>query len=161
MTLADLILSNGWLSKTPAEIMALLSVPSVERRDDSLYTWAGVALVIGPQNAEGLRLALEANGLGWAVHQLGGSGIQLSQPLVQQMLTQFAAAGVAGCAELAAVGISHVTPWQAAGLPQMPSMTEVELTLNKQHMLDDAANRLMVFREKVTVWDGANPAPVL
>ena len=99
---------------------------SVQVRDDQLYTWAGVALIVGPQNAEALRLALESNGMGWAVHQLGGSGLQLSNELVQQALLGFAQTGVPGCAELAAKGVTLVAPWQSMGLSQEPTLQEVQ-----------------------------------
>lgn len=124
MTLEQLIQSGNYPSAAAA-YQALIT-PSVEVRDDQLYTWAGVAQIVGPEAAEALRLALEANGLGWAVHQLGGSGLQLSNDLVQQALLGFAQAGIPGMAELAAVGKSLKAPWQAAGLPGAPTEAEVQ-----------------------------------
>ena len=120
-----------------AQCLSKLLASTAEVRDDQLYTWAGVALIVGPQNAEALRLALESNGMGWAVHQLGGSGLQLSNDLVQQALLGFAQAGVDGCAELAAKGIHLVAPWQQIGLAQEPTLAEVEAALSSVNVEPD------------------------
>lgn len=123
MSLVDLVRAGNYANAQAA--FDAITTPSVEIRDDVNYTWAGVALVVGPEAAEMLRLALNDNGMGWVVHQLGGLGIQLSNPLVQQALTGFAAAGLPGCAELKAKGISLITPWQSAGLNE-PTLENVE-----------------------------------
>jgi len=122
MSLQQLVQQNNYASAQAA--YTAITAATIERRDDQLYTWAGVALIVGPVGAESLRVALEANGMGWAVHQLGGSGLQLSSELVQQALLGFAAAGVSGCAELAAMGRSLVAPWQQAGIAE-PTLGEV------------------------------------
>jgi hypothetical protein len=124
MTLQNLIQSGNYDS--PQAAYNAITSPSIEVRDDDLYTWAGVALVGGPVAAESLRIALEQNGMGWAVHQLGGAGLQLSNPLVQGALLQLAQAGVPGCAELAAKGISMKAPWFVAGIdePTLEQVTE-------------------------------------
>lgn len=128
MSLSNLIRSGDYA--TAQEAFDEITTPSIEVRDDQLYTWSGVALVVGPQAAEGLRLALLANGLGWVVHQLGGLGIQLSNPLVQQALLGFAQAGLPGCAELAAKGISLQAPWQVDGIETEPTMEDVTEVFN-------------------------------
>ena len=118
---------EDWQIKSAKELAELINAKSIEVRDDELYTWAGVAIGAGPAGAEAFRLALEANGMGWAVHQLGGSGMQLSHPLVQQALLGFAQMGVPGCAELAAVGINRVSPWVQAG--NTGECTEQDVTI--------------------------------
>jgi len=123
MSLQSLIQQGSYDSAQAA--YDAITTPSVERRDDQLYTWAGVALLAGAVGAESLRVALEQNGMGWAVHQLGGSGLQLSNPLVQQALLGFASANVPGCADLAATGISTITPWQRDGISE-PSLEDVQ-----------------------------------
>ena len=128
MSLTNLIRSGDYA--TAQEAFDAITTPSIEVRDDQLYTWSGVALVVGPQAAEGLRLALLANGLGWVVHQLGGLGIQLSNELVQQALLGFAQAGLPGGAELAAKGISLLAPWQVDGIETEPTIEEVTEAFN-------------------------------
>lgn len=97
----------------------------VELRDDKPYTWATIADVVGPMNAEAIRLALESNSLGWACLQLGGQGLSLSDSRVQQALLGFAQANVPGCAELAAKSISLQAFWKSAGLTE-PTLADVE-----------------------------------
>ena len=128
MGLSNLIRSGDYA--TEQEAFDAITTPSIEVRDDQLYTWSGVALVVGPQAAEGLRIALIDNGLGWVVHQLGGLGIQLSNELVQQALLGFAQAGLPGCAELAAKGISFQAPWQVDGIETEPTMEDVAEAFN-------------------------------
>jgi hypothetical protein len=137
MTLQSLIQSGNYDS--PQAAYDAITSPSIEVRDDDLYTWAGVALVGGPVAAESLRIALEQNGMGWAVHQLGGAGLQLSNPLVQGALLQLAQVGVPGCAELAATGISFVTPWQQANI-QQPTLEQVTTEWNAWKAETDLAN---------------------
>jgi hypothetical protein len=137
MTLQSLIQSGNYDS--PQSAYDAITSPSIEVRDDALYTWAGVALVGGPVAAESLRIALEQNGMGWAVHQLGGAGLQLSNPLVQGALLQLAQAGVPGCAELAATGISFVAPYQQAGIDK-PTLEEVTTEWNAWKAETDLAN---------------------
>jgi hypothetical protein len=102
---------SDWRNKTAAEIAAVLNTQSVMVKDDQMYTWAGVAVAITSTNAENMRIFMEANGLGWAVHQLGGSGIQLSYPATQDMLSSLMAAGVAGADTLKWIGIHYVSPY--------------------------------------------------
>jgi len=136
MTLYDIVAQGNYPSASDA--YTAITTDNVEVRDDQLYTWAGVALVVGPQNAEALRLALDANGMGWAVHQLGGSGLQLSNELVQTALLAFASSGVPGCGQLAAVGIHYVTPYEQAELPQ-PTQQDVTLVWNQWKTDSDLA----------------------
>ena len=147
MTLQSLIQSGNYDS--PQAAYDAITSPTIEVRDDDLYTWAGVALVGGPVAAESLRIALEQNGMGWAVHQLGGAGLQLSNPLVQGALLQLAQAGVPGCSELAAVGISFVTPWQQANIEQ-PTLEQVEKVWTVDKARRDMSAELQVLQAKST-----------
>lgn len=122
-TLYDLIVAGNYSSATEA-YQAILE-PTIEVRDDQLYTWAGIALIVDAAGAEELRFALEASGMGWVVHQLGGSGIQLSNPLTQRALLTFAQNGVPGCDLLAETGIKFIPPWKHAGLESPPSLEDV------------------------------------
>jgi hypothetical protein len=137
---------EGWQNKTAEQIATELNTPSVVVTDDQLYTWAGVALIAGPVGAESLRLALDANGMGWVVHQLGGSGIQLSNEQVQQVLLGFAQAGIPGMAELAAIGKSLVSPAAKNGFG---TVTAGQV----QSAIDDSrlTNAKALFAERMTV----------
>jgi len=168
MELYELIASiPDWKTKTASQLVDLLNDSTVVQIDSDLYTWAGVALVVGPQGADLLRLALESNGVTWAVYQLGGTGLQLSHPTTQAMLNQFAASGVPGAEELALAGIHYVSPAQNAGLsPATLSDVEAAVALlnlqtTKQVIEDDWSNRLQSAREALSSWDGTGEAPVL
>jgi len=149
MTLAELIVRKGWNGKAASEVMSLANAESVEVVDDQMYTWAGVAEIVGPVGAEALRLALDANGVGWAVHQLGGSGVQLSHPLVQSMLLGFAQANVPGCAELAAVGIHNESPWKNAGGESDVTLQESEDAVLSVNTSDRITNASALARERM------------
>jgi hypothetical protein len=148
---------------TDEQIAAALNAASVQRVDQQLYTWAGVALIVGPHNAEALRVALEANSMGWVVHQLGGSGIQLSNPMVQAALLGFSQTGVPGCSQLAAQGVSLISVLAQAGLPAATA-ADVNLALfedSKASLIQAAADRYNLFVSAVNAWDGSGEEPVL
>jgi hypothetical protein len=164
----DLIQSiPDWQNKTAAEIVSELNAETVQYVDPQLYTWAGVALIAGPVGAEALRIALEQNGMGWAVHQLGGSGLQLSNDLVQQALLGFAQAGVPGCADLASTGKRLISKATQSGLPPVtePDVSEtlaaLQLRDDKDALLADGAARWNAFADAVEAWDGNGEEPVL
>lgn len=168
MELANVIESiPEWQTRAASQLVSLLNDPTIEIVDPQLYTWAGVGLIAGAVGAEGLRLGLEGNGLGWVVHQLGGSGIQLSNPLMQQVLIGLAQAGVPGCAALAQTGIHYVSPMQQAGLPlaTLGQVVEAVSFLNfletKAQMMGDAALRYNLYVNALDGWDGSGAAPIL
>ena len=150
MSLQSLIQQGNYQSAQVA--YDAITTPSVERRDDELYTWAGVALIAGAVGAETLRIALQENGMGWVVHQLGGGGIQLSNELVQQALLGFAQAGLPGCAELAATGISFITPWQSVGITE-PTLEQVTEAWESVQLANAARARLLVIQATRQKWD--------
>jgi len=152
-----------WEELSTQEIANLLNAKTVEKIDDQLYTWAGVALIAGAGQAEGFRVALEQNYLGWAVHQLGGSGIQLSNPLVQQVLLDFARAGLPGAEALALTGRKFVSPMEDAGLEEatVDMVEDGLLQIQKKNLEDVAINRLQAYREALSAWDGSGEEPVL
>lgn len=167
MSLRTLIENLG-ADKTAAELVALLNAQSVEIIDEQLYTWAGVALIAGPDGAENFRIALEANGMGWAVHQLGGSGLQLSHPLTQQALAAFEAGNVPGASLLKAAGIHYVSPYVADGGVGLVSEPQVQAELDlillqaqKQSLIDSGAQAWNAFVNAVDAWDGVGDPPVL
>ena len=130
MSLQSLIREGNYANAQ--EAFDAITAPSVTVTDDQLYTWAGVALLVGPVGAESLRVALEQNGMDWVVHQLGGSGIQLSNELVQQALLGFSQAGVSGCSILAAQGVSQKAPWQVDGIATEPTLQQVTDAFNAE-----------------------------
>ena len=135
-------------NKSVAAITAELNDSTIEIRDDQQYTWAGVALLAGPAAAETLRIALEGNGMGWAVHQFGGSGLSLTDPQVRGAITQFiqlgnsesAYAALADLQVILDVTISYIS---VAQKQLQADVTEAEVTAaltEESELLRDAAN---------------------
>lgn len=154
------------LSGTAQEITDHLNALTIEKRDDQLYTWAGVANLVGPVGAESLRLALEANNLAWVNLQLGGFGIQLSNPLVQQALLGFAQAGVPGCDVLAAQGIRHVSPYINAGgsgdvllINVQTALSQIAIEDAKQSTRTAGSSTYNAWVSAVESWDGTGDPP--
>jgi hypothetical protein len=164
MILLNLITSIAdYQSKTNAELVAILNQKTIEKIDEQLYTWSGVALIAGAVGAESLRVALEQNNLGWVVHQLGGSGIQLSNPLVQQVLLGFDRAGVPGCELLASTGRRMISVAEQSGLGIVTESDVVAALLiqSKQAFFNVAASRWNTFVAAYESWDGNGEGPVL
>jgi hypothetical protein len=164
MSLLNLITAIAdYETKTNAELVAILNEKTIEKTDDQLYTWSGVALIAGAVGAESLRVALEQNNLGWVVHQLGGSGIQLSNPLVQQVLLGFAQAGLPGCDVLATTGRRMISVAEQSGLGIVTESDVVSALLiqSKQVFFDVAAARWNAFVAAYESWDGSGEGPVL
>ena len=147
MSLQNLVAGGNY--ESPQAAYDAITTPSVERRDDQKYTWAGVADLIGPEATEGLRIKFDTSGFGWVSLQLGGLGIQLSDARVQLVLLGFAQANVAGCATLAAKGISLVAPWQAAGITE-PTLSDVEKAWTIDKARRDMAAILQPIQAKST-----------
>ncbi len=158
----------GWKDMILTELTDYLNVENIEVKDEQLYTWAGIALLAGPVNAEYLKVALEQNNLSWAVHQLGGTGLQLSNPLIQQVLLSFHQAGIPGCLELANVGIKRISMWTKAGGKYPISTDKVdearkELIIEelRESKLMEASREYNKFLDFINSWDGTGEEPNL
>ncbi|NBW19788.1 MAG: hypothetical protein EBR82_68625 [Caulobacteraceae bacterium] len=160
MNLAALVESvPDWQTKTPEQLLASLRDPSVLVEDHDLYTWAGVAAVIGDVGASALCDALIAAGKLWAVHQFGGRGLDLSNPEIQQQLYYLDSVGVPGMETLALHVRRQVSKLQQAGIET--TVAEVGLVQRKRILEDAAINRLQAYREALSAWDGSGEEPVL
>jgi len=68
---------DNWESLTEAEILAAAKYPSHLLGDRQMWTLLGIAQIIGDANVEPLISFLQSIGLGWIVHQAGGSGLPI------------------------------------------------------------------------------------
>ncbi len=159
--LLDLIQSVAdWQNKTAEEIYAELSAPSILIEDKELYTWAGIATVCGDEAASALCSKLIEFGKVWAVHQLGGKGLDLSNEDIQQQLYYLDSIGVPNMALLAQHVKKAVSPLQQMGIETTPP--EIEVVKRKKILEDAAIDRLQVYREALSSWDGnVETEPVL
>lgn len=151
--LSDLIASiDDWQTKTASQLYSELSAENIPYRDRSLWTWAGIALVAGNVGAEGLRLALEQNNMGWAVHQLGGIGMDLSLDEIQQTLYLLDANGVPGMEDVALAVKRNVSKLQQAGITA--TLAQVELEQSKRIKILAAAQRYNTYLAAINLWNG-------
>lgn len=99
-----------WQSKSPEDVLAYLSAESILYEDHQLWTWAGIAQVTGDEGASALcNKLIELNKL-WAVHQLGGAGLDLANDEIQQQLYYMHSIGVPGMADLASSVKRYYSP---------------------------------------------------
>jgi hypothetical protein len=150
------------------EIVNTLNAESVVIENHEKITWAGVAIVMGPENAERLLVALRASGLEWANLQLGGQGIDIAHPLVQGMLTNFENAQQPGVTELKAYGVRYVSPYVYNGGTGMVTaeqitnlLLETELDDKRTAMRAKGASEYNKFIDAVAAWNGEDDEPRL
>jgi hypothetical protein len=166
--LSDLITQiPDWQTKSSQEILDHLTTPSIEFVDSSQWTWAGVASVAGNAGAEGLRVALEQGGMGWAVHQLGGSGLVLSLDAIQFVLRSLDANGVPGMATVAdatkrLISIAEQNGITVSLVDVDAALVALQLQAQRSELITNGATRWNAFCAAVDSWDG-DPAtePVL
>lgn len=167
MEIVSLIASvDGWQDKSPAELLAELSEPTELIEDRELYTWGGVAEVIGDANATALCDALVAAGKLWAVHQLGGRGLDLARPDVQQQLLYLDSVGVPGMKSLAEHVRKTVSKLAKAGIET--TLEEIESTVHQMKLAlwrntkeEIAWDRFQAYKVALTEYDGQGPEPEL
>lgn len=148
-----------WQNKTPQQLHAVLSDPSILVTDNRLYTWAGVAQVAGDAGAAALCSKLIEFGKLWAVHQLGGAGLDLSNDEIQQQLYLLDSLGVPNMATLAEHVHKYISVLQQAGIEA--TVDDVALAQRKAILEDAAIDRLQAYREALASWDGSGEEPVL
>jgi len=158
---------DDWQNKTSQQILDVLTTPSIEFVDSSQWTWAGVAAVAGNAGAEGLRVALEQGGMGWAVHQLGGSGLVLSLDTIQAALRMLDANGVPGMGAIAdatkrLISIAEQNELSVSLVDVDAALVSLQLQARRSELITNGATRWNAFCAAVDLWDG-DPAtePVL
>jgi hypothetical protein len=162
-TLISLIESiDDWQSKTDQQLHDALHAETIQYQDHELWTWAGVAETGGNACAEGLRIALEANNMGWAVHQLGGSGLDLSLAPIQAALSALWGNG-AGVPDLDLVALAvkrMISPLEDAGITA--TLSQVSLAKSKRLKYLAAASRWNSYVPNLSAWNGdPNTEPTL
>jgi hypothetical protein len=168
MTLLKKIINSlQYRTKTPEQIFSQLNDKNILYEDHIPWTWAGIAAVVGNTGAESLRIALENHGMGWAVHQLGGSGLDLSLNDVQYALYALEASGVEGMQQVALSVKRMQSILEKNNIST--DIEEVTLTINelkleyeKKKEIDLAMDRVNDYKISINLWDG-NPdtKPVL
>lgn len=155
---------DGWNLKSPQDILNILNIKNIEYIDKTPWTWAGIADVVGNNGAESLKTALEKNGMGWAVYQLGGIGLDLSVTDVQNALYYLENIGVKDMEKIATSVKRMISILEQNEIH--PTETDIEeakacllLEEQKQQLITENANRWNRFCNAVNSWDGTEPQP--
>jgi hypothetical protein len=165
--LSDLITQiPDWQTKSSQQILDVLTKPSIEFSDSSQWTWAGVASVAGNEGAEGLRIALEQGGMGWAVHQLGGSGLVLSLEPIQAALRMLDVNGVQGMGKIADATKRLISIAEQNGITVSlndvdSALVALQLQTRRSELIANGASRWNAFCSAVDSWDGVALEPEL
>jgi hypothetical protein len=165
--LSDLITQiPDWQNKSSQQILEVLTTPSIEFIDSTQWTWAGVAAVAGNAGAEGLRVALEQGGMGWAVHQLGGSGLVLSLDTIQAALRMLDANGVPGMGQIADATKRLISIAEQNGITVSlgdvdAALVSLQLQARRSELITNGASRWNAFCSAVDLWDGVAAEPEL
>jgi hypothetical protein len=157
--LKNIIKSLDYKNKTAENIFNILNDKNIEVTDNDFWTWAGIAELIGNESTEMLRIALTSNGMGWAVHQLGGKGLPLSRMDIQTALYRLNDAGIPGMEFLA----KHTRRIESILEKYKISTTleeieEIKKQINiedlKSIKIDEATDRLNNYIVKISSWNG-------
>lgn len=164
------IVNQSWTNRTAQQIFDELTTKTATVVDSAKYTWSGIADVVGEESTEAIRVALEANGLGWVVPQLGGAGLTLSDARVQAALGALATAGVPGCQTLKDRVVQQRSKWNSLTPDDEPTLSAVETALAGAVVAKAKLDALAVgkaamlsrwgeFEAAISLWDGTGNAP--
>lgn len=161
MEISDLIKQiEGWQSKTIQEVWFDLNAPNVHFIDSSLWTWSGIADILGNASTDALRHALENFGSKWALYALGGTGLPLARQDIQEKLYSLHESGVVPGADKLALEVNRMESVLqnhkiTATLEDVDAaLQSLKLELLRQAKDDSWQDRLQAAREKLTVWNG-------
>jgi hypothetical protein len=165
--LKNLIQDLDYKNLSAQQIYDKLNEKNIQYVDNSFWTWAGIAELVGNEGAEALRLALNDGGMGWAIHQLGGKGINLSKDDVQNALYYLHSIGIPGMSLLALTVRRNINLLEQNELID-PTLEQIDLILKelrldylKNSLEEQAWDRLQVYRIALTAYDGLGPEPEL
>jgi len=155
---------DGWEDQTEAQILFNAKDPIHLLVDRQNWTLLGVAQIIGDANVEPLISFLQSIGLGWVVHQAGGSGLPIGDP---QFNAKLLAIPHPSCQAIAAVGRRLVSLCELNGLPESDQQISyawqaMKLEKTKAEKRRIGSTRWNNYAKAIDEWDG-NPEtePVL
>jgi hypothetical protein len=150
----------GWQQKTASQVYEDLNAPHVHVVDSRMWTWSGIAEVLGDASTEALRNALENGGSKWAVYALTGTGLPLARQDIQEKLYALHAYGIVPNADKLALEVNRMESVLqnhkiTASLEDVDAALEsLKLELLRQAKDDEWQDRLQAARERLVLWDG-------
>ncbi len=157
---------DGWEDLTEAQILFNAKDPIHLLVDRQMWTLLGIAQIVGDANVEPLISFLQSIGLGWIVHQAGGSGLPIGDA---EFNAKLLAIQHPSCQAIAAVGRRMVSLCGLNKLPEADAQivaawksmkvekrkSELRKASSDQH--NASANRHNANIAAIDEWDG-NPA---
>lgn len=173
--LANLIRNiPDWNQLSAAALFTTLSQKDIPYRDDSDWTWKGIALVyvtetgqrFGREGCKKLQDALKSQGEELWVSQIS-SGMSLTDSEIQEVLLNLDQLGVVpGARHVAEAVLRNISLLEQSGITTTQAevaqvQTAMKFDLYKQSKIDAAQDRLIAYREAMTVYNGVGPEPEL
>lgn len=149
---------DNWESLTEAEILAAAKDPSHLLIDRQMWTLLGIAKIIGDANVEPLISFLQSIGLGWIVHQAGGSGLPIGDA---EFNSKLLAIPHPSCQAIAAVGRRMVSLCGLHNLTEdddqiVAAWQSLRLEKTKVEKRKSGSSRWNAYAKAIDEWDG-NP----
>lgn len=113
-----------WQTKSPQEIWAALSTPSIKQVDPNKWKSIDLAKLIGWDQVDDFFAYLAENKCQWVMNLAGGDGIAIGDDPINAVLKSF---NNPVCQQLAELGIHYVSILQEQGLS--PTQEEVSQAL--------------------------------
>jgi hypothetical protein len=172
-TLADLISAiPDWGSLTPQSLFSILVEKNIPYRDDTDWTWKGIASVVnhdtgnrfGREGCKRLQDALKAAGEELWVSQIS-AGMPLTDPEIQGVLRHLDQTGaVPGARHIADAVMRNISQLEHNNIiTTTEEVAQVQalmlLERRKQEILSANAVRWNAFYQAVNSWDGTGPEP--
>lgn len=133
MTLVELVKQGNYTSIEQAyEAITAKNVPVA---DPTKWTWGHINDAVGPVVADQILNFMENNSMRSMALQLGGEGVVLSDPRVQEVLLQMSAI-IPGTKVLAEKTLHYTSIYQQNGLPE-PTIYDVSDAWNSTELKPD------------------------
>ena len=147
---------DNWESLTEAEILTAAKDPSHLLVDRQMWTLLGIAQIIGDANVEPLISFLQSIGLGWVVHQAGGSGLPIGDA---EFNAKLLAIPHPSCQAIAAVGRRMVSLCGLNKLPEVDAQIVaawqgMRLEKTKAEKRKAGSSRWNAYAKAIDDWDG-------
>ena len=150
---------NNWQDLSESEVVDAAKDPVHLLIDSQRWSLLGIAQIIGDENVGPLLAFLESIGLGWIVHQAGGSGLPIGDTAFNAKLL---AIPHPSCQAIAQAGRRMVSLCTYFGLPEtdaniVSALRAMKVEKARSEKRKSASTRYNSYVQAIEEWDG-NPA---